>query len=186
MPLGEALHPVALGAVMLLVVNDWLLKPRFHGSVVTGKLSDIAGMIFAPVLLSAMIGLALHIAARAYVDPSLSKLRLAACCAATALGFTLVKLYEPAGNFVASLIGHHASFYPDWTDVLCTPAVLIAYWIGLDELRSVPLGRPAALHRLHIAAGPGLADTGAGQILVDAVDAWDVNKIDELLREPRA
>ena len=64
LPIGEALHPVTLAAVVLLVVNDWVLKPRFRGSFVTGKLSDIAGLIFAPVVLSALIGLALQAARR--------------------------------------------------------------------------------------------------------------------------
>jgi hypothetical protein len=132
LPIGEALHPVTLAAVILLLVNDWWLKPRFRGSFVTGKLSDIAGLIFAPVLLSALIGLALKLVRR---DPTLTQRRLIACCAATAIGFALVKLVPPIGDVVARMIGHGASFYPDWTDVLCTPCVLIAYWIGRDEIR---------------------------------------------------
>ena len=139
MPIGEALHPVTLAAVLLLLVNDWWLKPRFRGSFVTGKLSDIAGLIFAPVLLSAMIGLGTKLVRR---DPTLTNRRLVACCAATAIGFALVKLVPPIGDVVARMIGHGASFYPDWTDVLCTPCVLIAYWIGRDELRL--LSRPTA------------------------------------------
>lgn len=132
MPIGEALHPVTLAAVVLLLLNDWVLKPRFRGSFVTGKLSDVAGLVFAPVVLSAAIGLALRVLGR---PGYLTRRRLVLCCAATALGFTLVKLYPPIGDVVARMIGHGASFYPDWTDVLCTPAVLIAYWIGRDELR---------------------------------------------------
>jgi hypothetical protein len=139
LPIGEALHPVALAAVVVLVVNDWFLKPRFRGSFVTGKLSDIAGLVFAPVLLSAMIGLALKLARR---KPTLTHRRLVACCAATAIGFTVVKLVPAIGDVVARMIGHGASFYPDWTDVLCTPFVLVAYWIGRDELRL--LSRPTA------------------------------------------
>jgi hypothetical protein len=127
LPIGEALHPVTLLAVAVLLVNDWVLKRQFRGSFVTGKLSDVAGLIFAPVVLSALIGLVLR--------KPLTHRRLILCCAATALGFAVVKLYPPVGDIVAHLIGHGASFYPDWTDVLCTPCVLIAYWIGRDELR---------------------------------------------------
>ena len=140
LPIGEALHPVALAAVILLVVNDWFLKPRFRGSFITGKLSDVAGLVFAPVLLSAMIGLALKVARR---DPTLTHRRLVACCAATAVGFTVVKLVPAVGDVVARMIGHGASFYPDWTDVLCTPFVLVAYWIGRDELRLLEQRSPA-------------------------------------------
>jgi hypothetical protein len=141
LPIGEALHPVALAAVVLLLVNDWWLKGRFRGSFVTGKLSDIAGLIFAPVLLSAMIGLLLKLVRR---DPTLTQRRLVLCCASTAVGFALVKLVPPIGDVVARMIGHGASFYPDWTDVLCTPCVLIAYWIGRDEIRLLREPRAAA------------------------------------------
>ena len=140
LPIGEALHPVTLAAVALLLLNDWVLKARFRGSFVTGKLSDIAGLIFAPVVLSAAIGMVLWGAKKlgARGDPrsgsTLTHRRLILCCAATALGFAVVKLYPPVGDVVARMIGHGASFYPDWTDVLCTPCVLIAYWIGRDEL----------------------------------------------------
>jgi hypothetical protein len=150
LPIGEALHPVTLAAVALLLLNDWVLKERFRGSFVTGKLSDIAGLVFAPVVLSAAIGMLLWLAKKlgARVDPTLTHRRLILCCAATALGFTVVKLYPPVGDVVARMIGHGASFYPDWTDVLCTPCVLIAYWIGRDELRLLanptapPVARP--------------------------------------------
>ena len=186
LPVGEALHPVALAAVIVLVVNDWVLKPWLHDWV-TGKLSDVAGLAFAPVVLSASIGLGLRVAAAlgARVDPSLSKRRLVACCAATAIGFALVKLCPPVAHAVARLIGHHASFYPDATDLFALPAVLVALWIGRDELRRVPLGKPAAVHRARRAAGDALADTrwagGETDAIARAIDAWDVGEIDRLL-----
>ncbi|HEY1815948.1 MAG TPA: hypothetical protein VGG74_26550 [Kofleriaceae bacterium] len=186
LPVGEALHPVALAAVGVLVVNDWLLKPRFHDAL-TGKLSDLAGLAFAPVLLSAIIGLGLYVLARlgVRVDPSLSRRRLVACCVATAAGFALVKIYPPVAELVARAIGHHAEFYPDLTDLFALPLVLVALWIGRDELRRVPLGRPHALHRLGRAADPNLADVRwAGRDtgkLAHAIDAWDVPAIDALL-----
>ncbi len=116
---------MTLVAVVVLVVNDWVLKPRLHDWL-TGKLSDVAGLVFAPVVLSALIGLVLR--------KHLTHRRLVACCAATALGFALVKLCAPARELASRLIGHGATFSPDWTDLLCLPAVLIAYWIGRDEL----------------------------------------------------
>ena len=125
--------------MVLLVVNDWWLKPRFRGSFVTGKLSDVAGLVFAPVLLSALIGLLLKLVRH---DARLTHRRLVLCCAATAVGLTLVKLVPTIGDVVSRMIGHGASFYPDWTDVLCTPFVVVAYWIGRDELRLLA-ARPA-------------------------------------------
>lgn len=193
-PLGEAVHPVALAAVALLAVNDWVLKPRLGPGViaaaVTGKLSDLAGLVFAPVVLSAAIGLALHLAARlgARVDPSLSRRRLIACVAATGAVFTAVKLDPRAAHAVAAMIsqiGRPAAIALDPSDLLCLPALAAAWWIGRDELRRVPLGRAAAIHRLGRPAGPALADVGrAGAppervaALAAAIDAWDVAEID--------
>ena len=183
------MHPVTLLAVAVLVVNDWVLKPRFHGAI-TGKLSDLAGLAFAPVVLSAAIGLLLTVAVKlgARIDPSLSHRRLLACIAATGAGFAAVKLSAPVAELVVdalSRLGRPASIYLDRTDLLCLPALAIAWWIGRDELRRIPLGKPAAIHRLGRRAGPALIDsTAAGgntRELVDAIDAWDVPRIDALL-----
>ncbi|MEO7734209.1 MAG: hypothetical protein ABIY55_24815 [Kofleriaceae bacterium] len=194
LPLGEALHPVTLAAVALLVVNDWRWKPRFGPSLVTGKLSDLAGLIFAPLVLSAAIGLVLHVLARlgARVDPSLSRRRLLACTAATGAVFAAVKLSPAAAGLLVALIsrlGRPAEIYLDPTDLLCLPALGLALWIGRDELRRVPLGRPHAIHRLAHPATAALADVrwaGAPAAplatLARAIDAWDVPAIDAQLR----
>ena len=50
-------HPVTLGAVALLLVNDWLLKPLWQSDWTTGKLSDFAWMVFAPPLLLFVLSL---------------------------------------------------------------------------------------------------------------------------------
>jgi hypothetical protein len=178
------MHPVTLLAVVVLVVNDWVLKPRFHGGV-TGKLSDLAGLAFAPVVLTAAIGLVLHLAMRlgARVDPSLSRRRLIAAIAATGAGFAAVKLSPAAAEWLVAVLSfvRPASIYLDRSDLLCLPMLAVAWWIGRDELRRVPLGRPAAIHRLGRRAGPALADTGASPALERAIDAWDVPRIDEIL-----
>ena len=41
------MHPVALAAIAVLVVNDHVLKSAYPGWL-TGKLSDIAGLVFFP------------------------------------------------------------------------------------------------------------------------------------------
>ena len=197
LPLGEAVHPVALAAVALLVVNDWALKPRLGSgtmtSIVTGKLSDVAGLVFAPVVLSAAIGLVLHAAARlgARIDPSLSRRRLIGCIAATGAVFAAVKLDPGAAGALAAMISHlgrPAAITLDRTDLLCVPALVVAWWIGRDELRRVPLGRPAAIRRLGRPAGPALADVhraGAPAehvaAIAAAIDAGDTSAIDACL-----
>jgi hypothetical protein len=194
LPVGEAMHPVTLLAVALLVVNDWVLKRQWQDGplhVVAGKLSDVAGLAFAPVVLSAAIGLALALAARlgARIDPSLTRRRLFACIAATGAGFAAVKLSPAAADAVATALSHFgrpAKIYLDRSDLLALPALAVAYWIGRDELRRIPLGKPAAIHRLARPAEPALADArwaGADtRELAAAIDAWDVAKIDATLR----
>lgn len=44
--------PLAIFAIALLIVNDHVLKAAYPG-LVTGKLSDFAGLMFFPLLLSA-------------------------------------------------------------------------------------------------------------------------------------
>jgi hypothetical protein len=194
LPVGEAMHPVTLAAIALLVVNDWVLKPRYGPSAVTGKLSDIGGLIFAPVVLSSAIGVALALAAKlgARVDPSLSRRRLYLCTAATGIGFAAVKLSATAAGWLVAateVFGRHAEVYLDRTDLLCLPCLAIALWIGRDELRRVPLGRPAAIHRLQLPARAALADVGSAAALDElaaAIDAWEPARIDALLDEVAA
>jgi hypothetical protein len=144
LPVGEAMHPITLLAVVVLIVNDWILKPHWHdasrlGDLVTGKLSDLSGLVFAPVVLTAAIGLVLAVAARlgAKVDPYLTQRRLVLSIAATGIVFAAVKISPDAAEFLAhalSHLGRHASIYLDRTDLLCLPALAVAYWIGRDEL----------------------------------------------------
>jgi len=79
------LHPVPLGAIVLLVVNDHVLKARGPGFV-TGKLSDVAGLVFFPLFLDALPGLR-------DADPTR---RLRGCVAVTVVVFTAVKTWAPA------------------------------------------------------------------------------------------
>lgn len=51
------LHPLALIAIAVLVVNDHLLKAAFPGTWWTGKLSDFAGLVFFPLFLLALVEL---------------------------------------------------------------------------------------------------------------------------------
>jgi branched-subunit amino acid permease len=138
LPIGEALHPVALLAMVVLVVNDWVLKPRCGPSGDTGKLSDLAGLAAAPVVLTALIGLVLLAARRlgARVDPKLSHRRLVLAIAATGVVFAAIKLDERAARMFVELIGlvRPASVALDRTDLLCLPMLAVAYWIGRDEL----------------------------------------------------
>ena len=55
---GALTHPVTIAALVTLLVNDLLFKALWPGSWTTGKLSDLAWMVFAPPLLAFLLSLA--------------------------------------------------------------------------------------------------------------------------------
>ncbi|MBI5515898.1 MAG: hypothetical protein HY909_19105 [Deltaproteobacteria bacterium] len=92
---GESLlHPVALAALALLLLNDHVLKQRFPGWW-TGKLSDLAGMALFPLLL-----MGLHeAAAGAWTAlPPPGRRALVGYAIGTALAFAAIKCWAPAAH----------------------------------------------------------------------------------------
>jgi hypothetical protein len=87
--MAEALlGPAVVPALVVLVVNDHVLKVRWPG-IVTGKLSDAAGLVILPVVLVAMIE-GIRIVFRSQHPTARGReLALAACLSAAA--FTAVK-----------------------------------------------------------------------------------------------
>lgn len=153
LPAGEFLHPAPLLAVIVLFVNDHLLKgANILPPVVTGKLSDFAGLLFFPLLCTAAIDTALLVAARlgAPVDFSLRRYKLAIAIIATSALFCAIKLSPAAARSVAaalSAIGMDAQIVPDHTDLIALGSVFAAYWLGTREIARVPLGRLEAIAR---------------------------------------
>jgi hypothetical protein len=142
------LRPVALGALALLVVNDHLLKAAYPGPL-TGKLSDVAGMVFFPILLAAGWELG-QAAVRRWRGPSAGAAVIA--IAASGLAFVLVKTTTQGAEAFGWAIGlaqwllvlpvrllgdggvpapAAARIVADPTDLLALPALAIALAIGL-------------------------------------------------------
>lgn len=95
---GElVLHPVALGSLVLLLVNDHVLKGWGPGWL-TGKLSDVAGLAFLPFLL-----VALHDVALRRDAPGVRSAVVAA--SSTGLLFAAVKLLDPVRSTAAEAAG---------------------------------------------------------------------------------
>jgi hypothetical protein len=82
------MHPIVLAAIALLVINDHVLKQLAPG-IVTGKLSDFAGLIFFPLLLAAA-------AEYAGIRRGMTTIVIAAI--ATAVVFSAIKLFSPAAD----------------------------------------------------------------------------------------
>jgi hypothetical protein len=95
------LHPLALTALAVLAFNDHWAKAHLHG-VVTGKLSDFAGLVFFPLLLQALVELVQATARRRW-RPS-GRVLLGALVL-TVLGFASVKTWTPAAELYRVAFG---------------------------------------------------------------------------------
>ena len=84
------LHPLTLSAGAVLVLNDHVFKRCFPG-ILSGKLSDFAGMVFGPVVCAAALELVLTRANGNGPSPRLRAGLLLGAALATAVVFTLMK-----------------------------------------------------------------------------------------------
>lgn len=128
-------HPVSLVAIAVMVVNDHVLKAHF-GSWFTGKLSDVAGMVFFPALMAVVLSL---VAPRSVAWPRL----VGVASAVTGLGFVWVKTSDAGAAAASSLLSAVAGpslVLKDPSDLLALAAIALAAWVGVraqGDLRSV-------------------------------------------------
>ncbi|SES47621.1 hypothetical protein SAMN05216199_4118 [Pedococcus cremeus] len=117
--------PPTLLALAVLVLNDHVLKQSAPGFV-TGKLSDVAGLVLAPALLAVVLTL-LRIPRAAPV-----------ALVATAVGFTLVKTTTEGvevANHLWSAVGWPTQMLRDPTDLIALPGLLLAAHVSRAERR---------------------------------------------------
>jgi len=147
------LHPAVLLAVTALMLNDHLLK-GLHPGLLTGKLSDVAGLVFFPVLLQGLWELALSVLRRPWrrsdrvllVSTVLTGSAFA-CAKLTATGAELYRhLFGAVRGLPSALLAlvegdlsrlPVATLTRDPTDVLALPAVLV----GVCLMRSAARGK---------------------------------------------
>ncbi|MBU8858890.1 MULTISPECIES: hypothetical protein [unclassified Micromonospora] len=129
-------HPVTVLALVVLVLNDHLLKDARPGPV-TGKLSDVAGLVLAPPLVAVLVTLvAPRLPARAAAGVALGSV---------GLGFTLVKSSGYAAAVASDLwsaVSGPSLIRADLTDLLTLPALVLAAWVR-GRARRDPVGRRA-------------------------------------------
>lgn len=150
------MHPVAIAALVVLVFNDHVAKDRWPSDV-TGKVSDVAGLVFFPLLL-----LSIAEAARWVIHRdrwALGSRALVAAIVITAVGFTAIKTWGPAGD--AYRVANGVARWPldavpslvrgddlppvgtvrlveDRTDLFALVALVVPWWIGVQVLRRQP------------------------------------------------
>jgi hypothetical protein len=171
-------HPLVLASVLVLVLNDHLLKARWPGPV-TGIASDVAGLILLPV--------ALVLAADAVSRQPLRSRTVAAIAAAVAAGFAAVELvpvaeraYEIglgiAGWPVRALFGGaglRVDATADPTDLLALPAAAAVVWLWS---RAAAARRPRRVGALVVVAlAPALLATS--KPAPDPVTTADASKV---------
>ncbi|WP_395854284.1 hypothetical protein [Cystobacter fuscus] len=141
------LHPLVLGAVAVLILNDHLLKARWP-SWWTGKLSDVAGLAMFPLLLQALWE---HVSARGERSFRPSRTVLVGCVVLTALCFSAIKVWPLAGagwqwglgvlqwpfHLLQALLSGRpippvlpVAHTLDVTDLLTLPALLVSLMLG--------------------------------------------------------
>ncbi|HMR11946.1 MAG TPA: hypothetical protein PKA88_39460 [Polyangiaceae bacterium] len=144
----QLLHPVVLSAVALLLLNDHVFK-RLWPSAITGKLSDIAGLVFFPLFLQALWEMGL----RVFGKPVRRSSRvLLAAVVLTALVFAAVQLHPAAAELYRVGLGalqwpfeagfellggrpprpapRRVHLTQDVTDLLTLPALAVPLWLG--------------------------------------------------------
>jgi len=139
--LSPLAHPAWWAALAVLVVNDHLLKgagllPNF----VTGKLSDLAGLVVAPVLLAALLG-------------ARRTLARAAAFAVVAVGFAAVKLSPSAAALVAhalGAVGVPSRIWADPTDLVALAVLPLAWRIASTPRR---ISGPTVVSRAGVVVG---------------------------------
>lgn len=136
-PARALLTPAWLIALGVLALNDHLLKGAGAlPAAVTGKLSDVAGLVVAPALLAALLGVR-------------SRRGLLMCGAAVGLVFSAINLSPAcadAWSWLMGLIGFPWKITVDPTDLLTLPALALGWRALVPAMKDAPRARRAAPH----------------------------------------
>ena len=141
LPIREFLHPLSLAALALCAVNDHLLKGAgLLPSIVTGKLSDFAGLLFFPLFFTAALDTVLYFLSapleamgRRPLPYRLSRAKAAAAGIITGALFTALQLSPAVKDLyiaVHRLIGFHVRMTQDPSDLIALLMLPVAYFIA--------------------------------------------------------
>lgn len=169
-----------LAALAVMGANDqWLKGAGILPGEVTGKLSDLAGMVVAPALLAALLGLR-------------SRRGLLWCHVAVGAVFAAIKLSPAAADawsWVMGLVGNAWIITVDPTDLLALPMLALGWRVLVPAMTRPMPGRAGALRLAPklaqvaaICAGTSLSvatsqghqgDEGEGEGDIGDVGEWD-------------
>ncbi|MFF5051940.1 hypothetical protein ACFY1S_01980 [Micromonospora sp. NPDC000663] len=148
-------HPSTLLALAVLVVNDHVLKAAFPG-LLTGKLSDVAGLVLTPPLVAVLLTLLVpRLPARAAALVAL---------ASVGAGFAVVKSSGYAAELASSawtVLAGPSLVRADRTDLLTLPALALAWWSWTRSRRRPVRRRTARAVRLLVVLPPAVLAVAA-------------------------
>jgi hypothetical protein len=145
------LHPSTLVALALWALNDHLLK-GWGPALLTGKLSDVAGLVVCPVVLLGLLEWCAPRGVRRHLGAA-----LAASCGATGLLLIGLELSPPVQLAYRQVVGGAwfgaqqlsawlgggtaprfvlAGNTPDVTDLLALPALAVPWWLVRSGARA--------------------------------------------------
>lgn len=153
------LHPIFLGALTLLVVNDHLLKGQgWLPAWLTGKLSDFAGLVVAPVVLATALGAFVRCAlgrshwVRRRLEhvgaDGTNRLIAGASTTTVSLVFVATELSQAAADRVAALfgsLGFPSRLHADATDLVALAVLPVTWSVLVGAARTEGAIRPSAL-----------------------------------------
>lgn len=157
LPLTLLVRPWPVLALVVLALNDHVLKGSgLVPNVVSGKLSDFAGLFYFPLLVVTLVNLTSTTLARVLRRAALPLLgattaQLAVACGATALVFAAIKISHDARDVYARVVAtlqwwHDAprvSVVVDPSDLVALPMCALAFVFGRHMIARLPPGRLA-------------------------------------------
>jgi hypothetical protein len=147
-------HPATLSCVLLLLLNDHVLKAAAP-SWITGKLSDFAGLFFFPFLLAALLSVVLDRVRFPVAGAGMLAIGV------TGVAFTLIKTTSWANTqileFLSNGLGIPSQILLDPTDLIALPVLLLTWRLWNRQEYSAP--SPAGWAMLAIAALASAATT---------------------------
>ncbi|ATO15006.1 hypothetical protein CO540_15205 [Micromonospora sp. WMMA2032] len=164
-------QPVTVLALIVLVFNDHVLKAARPGPV-TGKLSDVAGLVLAPPLVAVLVTLVVpRLGARAAAGLALGSV---------GIGFAVVKTSGYAATAASqawSAVSGPSLVRADRTDLLALPALALAVW-AWRRARRDPVGRRGARSVRVLVLLPAATLAVAATSAIGYADAVDAAVVD--------
>ena len=128
-------------AVAVLALNDRVLKHDF-GNALTGKLSDVAGLVFLPLLMVAIVELSRSVR---HVEWRASARTLGVSLVSVGLVFACAKVSPAIAHLCGDLLGYvrypvrrsfeRVTITHDVSDLVALPALLFAWFDGSRAIR---------------------------------------------------